>query len=736
MEDDVQLLRRFAQEDSEAAFAEIVRRHIDFVHSAALRRVGGDAHAAADVTQQVFTTLARRAAPLARGVILPAWLYVTTRNIAVDFVRAECRRRARELEAHAMNELGAHSGITAEWARLQPLLDETMDALGDRDRKVVLLRFFARQPFAEIGRALNLSEDAVRMRVARALDKLHALLRSRGYTSSAAVVATVLESHAVATAPAGLATVVSSAAAGASMGTTSVAAWFGGVSKATFLTCSLGTIAIVVGVVAFQERTTAPVPPSEVPRTRNETRRVDVPPPLTTTFHLPVFAAANDDSERSDSIAKGRAFLEAYPQMHAVLEAARNRTFEQNWGRHLRAMRVPPSEFVGLREEVLRAGDWTFRMDGHGWSYSAGTSPEDTRRRLEMMTGRLYACLGEARTHEFKEAFAWSAVYDFVRATVVATHDTESPLTTADTTVLAQTVARHGRRSRVINGMFAGVESIILDRRDWNVLARELAVRFAPDQLKTMRHVWAASQAQHEHAVAEQRGILRSAQAGTGAEIPREDPDVQAHELAATRSRLSLRHASFYRELKLTAPTITRFEAALIDHEGRMRDIRSTERTIRIDPTHAETREAMALNGQRVRVLVDSSIAALRREEEARSKAELLAVLGRDGYARWQQYLTDAERREFVFELAGRLALTLTPLTAAQGCDVMTVLRDVDYQEKAGAENNDWNAILARTKLVLSESQFCEMEQLVAKARSEVVRRKLMRLLESSGAAR
>ncbi len=54
MMDDIELLRRYAEDDSEDAFAELVRRHVNLVYSAALRRVGDDVHLARDVTQKVF----------------------------------------------------------------------------------------------------------------------------------------------------------------------------------------------------------------------------------------------------------------------------------------------------------------------------------------------------------------------------------------------------------------------------------------------------------------------------------------------------------------------------------------------------------------------------------------------------------------------------------------------------------------------------------------------------------
>jgi len=211
MNDGALLLRRYAEEKSEAAFAEVVHRHLDLVYSAALRRLGGDAHRAADVAQQVFTTLARDAKKLSRHDVLTAWLYTATRNAAIDLIRSEQRRHAREQAASTMQNLFPPEPH-ADWEKLRPVLDGVMDELPDADRTAVLLRFFEQRSFAEIGAALNLSEDAARMRVDRALEKLHQLLSRRGVTSTAGALAAVLANQAVATAPVGLAASITGAA--------------------------------------------------------------------------------------------------------------------------------------------------------------------------------------------------------------------------------------------------------------------------------------------------------------------------------------------------------------------------------------------------------------------------------------------------------------------------------------------------------------------------------------------
>src|SRR5215467_5801228 len=98
MLDDQQLLRRYAAEGSEAAFRELVERHLNLVYSAALRRVRNDA-------QLVFTDLARKARSLPSNVVLAGWLHRASRYAAAQLMRTNQRRQRREQEAIAMNEL-------------------------------------------------------------------------------------------------------------------------------------------------------------------------------------------------------------------------------------------------------------------------------------------------------------------------------------------------------------------------------------------------------------------------------------------------------------------------------------------------------------------------------------------------------------------------------------------------------------------------------------------------------
>jgi len=218
MTPDCELLRRYAGTRSEEAFAELVRRHVNLVYSAALRQVNGDAHLAQDVAQTVFTNLARKAAPLSRREVLTGWLYTSAHFAAAKIVRTENRRRDREEEF--MREPISETAPELDWEKLRPTLDEAMHELKEADREVILQRYFENRAFAEIGARCGLNENAARMRVERALGKLRAVFLRRGIAASTAL-ASVISANAIQIAPAGLAATLTSASlAAAGTGTT------------------------------------------------------------------------------------------------------------------------------------------------------------------------------------------------------------------------------------------------------------------------------------------------------------------------------------------------------------------------------------------------------------------------------------------------------------------------------------------------------------------------------------
>src|SRR5207244_1723407 len=158
-----QLLRDYIESRSEEAFAELVRRHVDFVYSAALRMVC-DTHLAEDVTQGVFVLLAQSARQLTDHPVLSGWLHVTARNLASKAVRSDVRRRAREQEAAAMNDLLSNDSDSL-WEQIVPHLDVALSELSTVERDALLLRYFEQKSAKEIAEILGVGDQAAQKRV-------------------------------------------------------------------------------------------------------------------------------------------------------------------------------------------------------------------------------------------------------------------------------------------------------------------------------------------------------------------------------------------------------------------------------------------------------------------------------------------------------------------------------------------------------------------------------------------
>jgi RNA polymerase sigma factor (sigma-70 family) len=243
--DDSVLLKEYVEHGSEEAFATLVARHVNKVYSIALRHTG-NAHQAEEITQAVFVILARKSRQLGKRVILSGWLCRTARLSAVSFVRSEIRRTRREQEAHMQNLL--NESQSEVWPQIAPLLDGAMAGLSEADHDAVALRFFDGKSMKEIGAALGASEDAVKMRVNRAVEKLRIFFTRRGIVCSAAALTAAISANSVHAAPLGLAVTISSAAAVAGTTLTTTATATATVTKA--IAMATAPKALIAGIAA------------------------------------------------------------------------------------------------------------------------------------------------------------------------------------------------------------------------------------------------------------------------------------------------------------------------------------------------------------------------------------------------------------------------------------------------------------------------------------------------------
>jgi RNA polymerase sigma factor (sigma-70 family) len=263
---DSDLLRQYAEQDSEPAFAALVTRHLNLVYSVAVRKTGNP-HAAEEITQAVFIILAKKARSLRRETVLSGWLYQTARLTAANFLRQEIRRVRREQESY-MQSL---SPETEAWPQIEPLLDDALGWLNEKERQAIVLRFFEGRSFQEIGGTFGGSENAAKKRVSRALEKLQKFFTKRGVSSTAAMLAGAISANSVQAAPAGLALKISAVAVakGAAAGTTTLTLVKGALKimawtkmKTAVVVAAAGIILLTgVATIALISKTLTPLPP-------------------------------------------------------------------------------------------------------------------------------------------------------------------------------------------------------------------------------------------------------------------------------------------------------------------------------------------------------------------------------------------------------------------------------------------------------------------------------------------
>ena len=414
MTDDVELLRRYARDSSQDAFAELVRRHVDLVYSAALPRVGRDSHLAEDITQRVFSDLARQAGTLSIRSSLAGWLYTRARFIASDVVRSERRRRHREEQAQLMSELSLGEPSAASWDRLRPVLEQTVEELKPEDRNAVLLRFFEHRPFADIGALLGLSEDAAQKRVHRSAEKLRGLLARRGVTSTAAALALVLAGQTAVAAPAGLAGRITKSALTAlppasapALGILQLMSTTKAVSlaAAALLVAALGidTHEILAEQAASARLTAASAAYDSLLAELHSVRDGAAAAEREAGRRQSAQAATNASGPAAwNSVAAGKAFLARHPAVKQALIARSNALTNLRYGALYKSLGLTPAQIVQFQALMLDNMTLSINRDAGFLTLNPGNemSQEEIQSQLSQLLGPegLPYYFGQSRT--------------------------------------------------------------------------------------------------------------------------------------------------------------------------------------------------------------------------------------------------------------------------------------------------------------------------------------------------
>lgn len=201
---DAQLLADFATRRDEAAFRELARRHLGLVFHTALRCTGNRT-LSEEIAQNVLCAVAGKAGSLSRHPERFApWLHRVAVYESSKAMRKEASHQRRSRLEHPDAVSATVNEEDGRWQAVLPLLDSALEALPESDRRVVVLHFFERQQFAQIGALLGKTPAAVQKQSVRALEKLARVLRGRGVAIPIGLLATGIAAESAKSAPAGL----------------------------------------------------------------------------------------------------------------------------------------------------------------------------------------------------------------------------------------------------------------------------------------------------------------------------------------------------------------------------------------------------------------------------------------------------------------------------------------------------------------------------------------------------
>lgn len=200
---DTELLRAYVDRQDMSAFEELYRRYDGFVYSVCYRYLRSR-HDAEDATLACFIVLQRKAATIADGNKLMAWLHTCAAKTAWNAAVARRRRHAREQEAYDM-ELIEKDGKEMNWESVFPVIEMEMARLPAEQSEVLVLHFYKKMSRLEIAETLGCPEGTIAARIARGLARLRNRLVKKGVALTEDSIATGMTGAAlIIPAPAGL----------------------------------------------------------------------------------------------------------------------------------------------------------------------------------------------------------------------------------------------------------------------------------------------------------------------------------------------------------------------------------------------------------------------------------------------------------------------------------------------------------------------------------------------------
>ena len=175
--DDAELIQRTLEGDQHA-FAELVEKYQEQVHTLAWQKIG-DFHIAQEITQDVFITAYQKFSTFTHYRQFAGWLYVVTNRKCIAWHRKKKietqsidETNPVELEEAYYSEYMTHQREEAAKEKRRTIVHKLLSKLKESDRTVMSLYYLAEMSCEEISEFLGVSPNTVRSRLHRARNRL------------------------------------------------------------------------------------------------------------------------------------------------------------------------------------------------------------------------------------------------------------------------------------------------------------------------------------------------------------------------------------------------------------------------------------------------------------------------------------------------------------------------------------------------------------------------------------
>jgi RNA polymerase sigma factor (sigma-70 family) len=194
---DVALLERWAHQRDAEAFAELAARHSSMVYAACLRLLRNEADAR-DISQECFIELLQdMPGRRQERSSLAGWLHTVATRRAINRLKTERRRQAREARFASRTDSDAHPDVE----EAQAFVDGAISALPAHLREPVVAHFLEGRTHQAIADALGIPRRTVTSRIAKGIEEIRRSVQKRGAAISVSALASILTVESAQAAP-------------------------------------------------------------------------------------------------------------------------------------------------------------------------------------------------------------------------------------------------------------------------------------------------------------------------------------------------------------------------------------------------------------------------------------------------------------------------------------------------------------------------------------------------------